>query len=161
MSKLDEFKSIFGEIVHIGVVVPDLEPVKKAMRNIYGVEPNDSGIVRHPGAFYRGEPVETAVHIMSYDNDLFDMKIEYLVPLEGHSTWMEWLEKHGAGVHHVLYNVTSFDEAVAYMEERGYKIWHTATSMRGGDLRFAYFDTYDDLGFNIDIINVREIEARG
>ncbi len=155
LGRFEDFDKLFGDIDQIGIVVDDLERIKSNMRRLFGAEARDSGITKHPGAIYRGEPVTTGVHILFYD--MFNIELEFLMPTEGRSIWQDWVDEHGSGLHHIRFNVASHDEAVKYMEDHGVKVYQQADSMRGGGIKFAYFDTFDEVGFCIETLNLREI----
>ena len=52
----------------------------------------------------------------------------------------------------------SHEDAVAYLAERGIKMIHSGDSVRGGGVKFAFYDSIEKLGFMIETINLAEFE---
>jgi methylmalonyl-CoA/ethylmalonyl-CoA epimerase len=66
------------------------------------------------------------------------------------STYLDWLEQRGEGLHHVAVEVEDMDETIRAMEAAGYPLEQGGTF--GGDGRFAYFDTLAELGIYVEAL---------
>ncbi|MUM17028.1 VOC family protein [Mycobacterium sp. CBMA271] len=85
---------------------------------------------------YLGQPADFVAHIsLSY---LADLQLELIEPVRGDSIYIEFLERHGPGLHHVCFEPEDFDAAVSSAEA-----WGLTVVQRGemaGSMRFAYLD---------------------
>ena len=85
----------------------------------------------------RGEPVEFSAHIsLGYSGDL---QLELIQPVSGPSIHREFLDAHGAGLHHVCFAVDDVAEACAAAEAAGVPVLMRG-SMMDGEIEFAYVD---------------------
>ncbi len=160
-----KFDEIFVELDQVGIVVPeaDSQELGKNMRDIFDIPEEDAadgGVSRHPNSTYRGKALEQgpAVHMQFFDK--FGVQLEYLSPLDGDSAWMDYTNKVGRGIHHIRFNVSSHEDAIAYMAEKGISVYQSGDSVRGGGVKFAYFDSYDKLGFYIETLNLEEVARK-
>lgn len=159
------FDEIFVDIDQVGCVVPEEDSLAfgKNLKEIFEIPEEgaiDGGVSRHPNSTYRGQALEEgpAVHMQFFNK--FGIQLEYLSPVEGDSAWMDYTKKVGRGLHHIRFNVSSHDDAIAYMAEKGIPVYQSGDSVRGGGVKFAYFDSYDKLGFYIETLNLEEVARK-
>lgn len=159
------FDEIFVKLDQIGVITPiqEVEQLKKNMMEIFQMDPANiygGNVARHKNTVFRGMAQEPgpAVRMDFFNKDGFPVEIEFLSPVDGNSAWMEYYKKVHKGIHHIRFNVSSHEEAVQYMKEHGIEVYHVADSPRGHNIKFAYFDSYEKLGFYIETINLAEVE---
>lgn len=160
-----KFDEIFVKMDQVGIVTPieEVENLKKNLMEIMDIpEENVSGgnIARHGNTVFRGEKQDPAPGVRMDFFDKFAVQLEYLSPVDGNSAWMEYHRKVGKGIHHVRFDVSSHEGAIEYMKEHGIEAYHTADSPRGAGIKFAYFDSYDKLGFYIETINFTEVQQK-
>jgi len=75
-----------------------------------------------------------------------------LEPVTGPSTYMEFFNKHGQGVHHVSFGESEdHNEVVSSMQNQG--IETEMTGILGSALRFTYMETQKDLGTIFEVIH--------
>lgn len=147
----------FRLITQIGIVVPDLEAAMEKMEKAFGARPDMFCDTPKDGKFYYGEPEDFSCRMAFYR--FANVELELIVPLKGRSIWKDFLNAGKVGIHHIRFNVTSYEGAVREMEARGYKIImesKTARNIEG--LKWGYFDTEKDLGFVVEILNDLEVE---
>lgn len=135
----------------IGVVVADLDAAATGMRAAFGIEPRLRTTARYRGARYRGSSLDTEVDALFYD--LFGIEIEFLAPRGGPDIWQEFLDEHGPGLHHIRFAVDDHDAVVAAMAAAGMPVHQEGDSVRGGGVRYAYFDARPTLGFFLEILS--------
>lgn len=160
------FDEIFVKMDQVGIIVPEAlsHEFGANLKDIFDIKEEnaqDSGISRHPNTVYRGVPageVGPGVHMQFFDK--FGVQLEYLSAIDGDSAWMEYTNKAGRGMHHIRFDVSSHEDAIAYMAEKGIPVLHSGDSVRGGGVKFAYFDSYDKLGFYIETLNLTEIALK-
>ncbi|WP_300692530.1 VOC family protein [uncultured Oscillibacter sp.] len=152
-------KELWSRIDQIGIVGRDAESVIASMRTIFGLEPTKHIQISadKTDAVYRDKPRVLCAHLIFYR--ISDIDLEIICPTAGASLHHEYLEKHGEGLYHIRFDVESFDEAVRAMTERGYPPAMYGTSANNSSAQWAYFDTEPELGYYIEIINLREIHA--
>lgn len=107
----------FGKIFHLGIVVKDLEKAVDIYENEMGYGPFEYG----GDAFFRdkringkigpGLPMRTAI----YRGDGYEIE---LIEPKGPSTYMDFLEKNGPGIHHVILETKDSYEDVLAMAKR-------------------------------------------
>lgn len=163
MSK--RFDEIFVKMDQVGIISPieEVEKFRENMIEIFNIDPaNVTGgnITRHNNTVYRGEVQDPLPGVRMDFFDKFPVQLEYLSPVDGNSAWMEYHKKVDRGIHHVRFDVSSHEDAIAYMKEHGIEVYHTADSPRGAGIKFAYFDAYEKLGFYIETINFTEVARK-
>ena len=141
------------KIVQIAIVVRDVEKYAKNYAEFFGVEvpeiivseTEDTAKTR-----YHGRPTKARVKqaFFRFDNT----RIELLEPVGGPSTWKEFLDSNGEGVHHIAFEVKGMDDRIAEMRDRGINViqqgrWTTYT---GG--RYVYFDSNERLAVIIELL---------
>ena len=141
------------KIVQIAIVVRDVEKYAKNYAEFLGVqvpeiiisETEDTAKTR-----YHGRPTKARVKqaFFRFENT----RIELLEPVGGPSTWKEFLDSNGEGVHHIAFEIKDMDDRIAEMQDRGINLiqqgrWTTYT---GG--RYAYFDTNDRLAVMLELL---------
>lgn len=135
--------SIYGHVVQVGWVVKDLDPVvdyweKLGVKNI-----RRPGVMEFPDVTYRGKKNPISMKLAFADID--GVQIEWIQPVEGKSHYDEFLEKHGDGVHHLAFAVSSpeqMEEQLRYFKSKGVDVIQRG-SWKGtkGKGLFAYLDT--------------------
>lgn len=135
----------------VGVVVRDADAAVAAMRDVFGLEPRLRATNRYTGATYRGTTIDTEVEAVFYD--LFGIEIEFLSPRGGPDIWQEFVDAHGGGLHHLRFAVEDHDAVVAAMAGIGIPVHQEGESVRGGGVRYAYFDARPSLGFFLEILS--------
>ena len=80
--------------------------------------------------------------------------IELHQPMGGPSSFQEFLEKHGNGVHHLGFEVGGLrDDVIADLEKDGYDVNRTLGIYPGSS--WTIVDTEETLGVNLNIKPVR------
>ncbi len=139
--------SIGGGLFQHAYVVADLEVAERSMRQALGC----SAFVDLPCADLdyelRGEHVRAALAIGFARSG--DVQLELIQPVRGPGLHAEFLAERGGGVHHLGFLVEDLDETLADARRLG------APGLMGGEfgsLRFAYLDTFADLGVYAEVV---------
>lgn len=161
------FDEIFVKLDQIGMITPidEVAQLKENLMDVFQIGADEvygGNVARHENTIFRGElqELKPAVRMDFFNKGGFPVELEYLSPIDGNSAWMEFHKNHHKGIHHIRFNVSSHEDAVAYMKEKGIEVYHVADSPRGPGIKFAYFDSYDKLGFYIETINLAEFESK-
>jgi len=110
----------------------------------------DQELIKEPT--YRGRPGDFSMRLALLGSG---PQIELIQPLDGPSIYHDWIAEHGYGFHHLGYFVPSLDEAVQLFAKAGLEPIQTGRGYGlDGDGGFAYFDTIDQLGMTLEVIEV-------
>jgi len=140
--------------IQICIVVPDIEKAAKAWADLFGVpvpEIRTSSFMPDPDQTYRGEMANYEVKVANICANGF--VIELHEPDGNPSTFREFLDKHGEGVHHLGFEVGDRRDAVVdELNRMGYAL-RTVGYYPGSS--WTIVDTEKDLGVNLNIKPVR------
>jgi methylmalonyl-CoA/ethylmalonyl-CoA epimerase len=82
---------------------------------------------------------------------------ELIEPVQGPSSYEEFLNEHGEGLHHLGYFVEDIDAEISNMEAKGFPLLQSGRGMgTAGDGAYAYFETESALGHIIEAIQMPE-----
>jgi methylmalonyl-CoA/ethylmalonyl-CoA epimerase len=84
-----------------------------------------------------------------------EMHYELIEPLDGPSTYHEFLDAHGEGLHHLGYIVDDLDATIGEMEAQGFAVLQSGRAYGvDGDGGYAYFETDAALGCLVEAIEL-------
>jgi methylmalonyl-CoA epimerase len=137
---------------HIAIIVRDIEKAAKEWAALFGMEVPQWSLIDPPeksNIRYRGKPTEARLKTAFLNLD--NLRIELMEPIGGPSTWMEFLQNQGEGVHHVAFKIKGMDDYVARLEKQGMSLIQRGewTVYTGGC--YAYFDT-PQLGVILELV---------
>ncbi len=140
-----------SEIVcQVGVIVEDIAKTSRAWADLLGVEPpparlTDGQDVTH--ARYRGEGTDARAKLAFFD--LGQVQLELIEPVGGPSTWREFLDAHGQGIHHIAFRIKGMDGVIARLEARGVPLVQRGDYTGGC---YAYLDGVPQLGAILELL---------
>ena len=136
------------------IVVPDIEKAAAAWADLLGIEKPEIRQIRLQGGDdykYRGKPVSCDLKVCNIPMDSFVLELHQ--PVGGESTFSEYLEKHGCGLHHMSFEVGNRRDAIINeMTEAGFE---TRTIGIYPGSSWTVMDTEEALGVNVSIKPVR------
>ena len=140
-------------IAQVCIIVEDVERTAAHYRNILGWDiPDDYQITHlhdHTNAKYYGEPTDARAKLVGFG--IGQIQFELLQPLEPPSTWQDYLDQHGAGIHHIAFFVPKTEPAAKSFVEHGYQITQEGL-FTGQTGMYTYLDTDRDLGVVIELL---------
>ena len=140
--------------IQICIVVEDIEVAAREWAALLGIEVPAIETRELKGGDdyrYRGEPVSCRLRVA--DIDMGGFVIELHQPLDGDSSFHEFLAAHGNGVHHLGFEVgEARDAVVGALEGRGYAL-RTVGIYPGSS--WTIVDSEQRLGVNLNIKPVR------
>lgn len=145
---------LFHKLVQIGIVVRDMDATLAVMKNAFGWEPYSFADTPQGEKLYYGKPEDFSVHMAFVK--FANIEIELLQPTSGKNVWQDYLNSHGEGLHHILFDVNNFELAKNALEQQGIMMTQTGPSARFKGARWAYFDATKTLGYYIEIFNPSE-----
>jgi methylmalonyl-CoA/ethylmalonyl-CoA epimerase len=140
-------------ILHIGIVVRDIEKARDHWMKFLGLEKTPNTIIsagdhKNPTE-YRGHPSTAQAKLVFINLD--NMQVELIEPTgDAPSHWREFLESKGEGVHHIGFAVKGMGEGyLENYEKAGYP-----TVQHGGwdTGEYGYMDTAAALGVTVELL---------
>ncbi len=118
---------MFGRIDHIGVAVEDLDAAIQLYEKTFAMELVHRETVEEQG-------VEAVLL------DVGENHVELLAPLGPDTPVGKFLAKKGPGIHHVAYQVTDIDAALASLKDAGLRLIDETprTGIRGSRVAFLH-----------------------
>ncbi len=105
-----------NQIMQIGIVVRDIEKTARKYAEIFGMEmPNIRPAF--PNIVYRGTKPQVTARLCSFT--MGNISLELIQPGEEDTSWKEYLDEHGEGVHHIGLMVEDLDKAYGVFAEHG------------------------------------------
>jgi methylmalonyl-CoA/ethylmalonyl-CoA epimerase len=135
------------EIKQVGIVVRDREKVMQQFSSLLGTGPFRLLDLDQPEAIVHGKRTHCGAKLAFAQAG--PIEIELIEPVEGESTWSEFLRAKGEGVHHLGIWVPDINKELARFTEMG-----IGTLQSGEDkhVRFAYMDTEGIAGVIIELL---------
>jgi methylmalonyl-CoA/ethylmalonyl-CoA epimerase len=142
-------KKILGlkKVNQVGIVVRDMDKTIKNYNEIFGISFPRVVVPDYFNRVYRGNPENFRMKIGLAM--MGELQIELIQPLEGKTTYVEFLEKWGEGIHHLGFHVNNLDERVAAMQNLGVDVLMSGERVGA---KFAYLDTNEMVGIIIELI---------
>jgi len=140
-----------GKILHLGIVVADLDKAVKIYEEKLGVGPWEIG---EPAPFFAQMNVndgESALNIKTalYKGDGYE--IELVMPI-GEGLYQDWLNERGPGLHHVKFEHDSnFNEIITTAQEVSGRKPYLDVKWPDGRPMVAYADLLEEAGLLIEI----------
>ena len=137
-------------LIQIAIVVEDIEKAAKAWSSFFGIpepEITDAASEGNPDVTYRGE-------IASYGLKAANIRVGNIVielhePDKRASTFREFLDRHGSGVHHLGFEVgESRDSIISELEGMGCGMRQIGFYPGSS---WTIVDSEDELGVNLNI----------
>jgi len=141
-------------VTQIGLIVRDVEVTKKKFAAFFGVEPPphfDGGRFEVTGTTVEGKPAPDANCLMAFFDVGPNMQLELIQPNGVKSTWQDFLDQNGEGVHHIAFHVKGMDGKILACENFGMKLVQRG---KYGDAsgEYAYLDANADLKCLVELL---------
>jgi catechol 2,3-dioxygenase-like lactoylglutathione lyase family enzyme len=146
MNKLDS-----NTVVQIGIIVKDVEKTASAYAEVFGI-PKPEVVPIAGDAFantnYRGRP--STAHGKAAFFDLGPVQMELIEPVGAPSTWEEFLQIHGEGLHHIAFKTQDMGAAREFLASQGME-----TIQQGGwdGGQYGYVDCMNNLGLILELLH--------
>lgn len=112
-------------VAQVGFIVKDVEATKKKWAEFLGMEvpetqPIGDYAITHTE--FQGEPAPEAYCWMAFFDVGPGLQLELIQPNDKPSTWRNFLDEHGEGIHHVAFQIKDSKSCVANAEAAGLKL---------------------------------------
>ncbi len=137
-------------ICQVGVVVRDIERVARAYADIFGMEVPPVSLTAPEAeahTTYKGAPTPARAKLAFFQ--MGAISLELIEPVGGPSTWQEFLDIRGEGVHHIAFRIAGMDRIIAYLEGKG------IPAVQRGDYtggRYAYMGSEGQLAVILELL---------
>jgi hypothetical protein len=141
-----------GPVVQVGIVVRDALATATVWTERFQLAPPHVIDWPPPGrnleatGSYRGQRGDFRMRLAFVETD--SIQLEFIEPLEGDNIYTEFLEQHGEGLHHILFEVDDPQTVAAGL--RAPILQSGGSTLRPGAL-WAYLDTQELLGCIVEL----------
>lgn len=138
------------KVAQVAVIVKDIDKARNAWAFVLGMPaPAVSVAEGHESrpTLYKSKPTDAKCKLAFFRME--NLQIELIQPLGGKSTWQEYLDKYGEGIHHVAFNVKDINGV-----EKKFETIQMPTVQRGGwdGGAYSYIDASGDLGCILELL---------
>ena len=112
-------------LAQVGFIVKDIETAKRKWAEFLGVEVPETrpvGDYAVTQTEFMGKPAPEADCKMAFFDVGPNLQLELIQPNDKPSTWRNYLEEHGEGMHHVAFQVKDSRTCVARAEAAGLRL---------------------------------------
>ena len=141
----------FRHVTQVGFIVKDIEEARAAWAELLGAE--EPSIVETESSesthmTFKGKPSEGRAKLAFFR--LENLTVELIQPVGGPSTWQDFLDEHGSGIHHIAFNVENLDETLGKFKSMGIGIEQKG-DYKGGC--YTYLASKSKLGGAVEILH--------
>ena len=137
-------------MAQVAIVVKDIDAARSAWAKLLGIQVPEVSIAESNSARptqYRGKPTDAKAKLAFVI--LENIQIELIEPMGGKSTWQEYLDKNGEGIHHIAFQVKGIDGV-----EKRFELQGDPMVQRGGwdGGAYSYIDASKNLGCILELL---------
>ncbi|MEM2913835.1 MAG: VOC family protein [Candidatus Bathyarchaeia archaeon] len=138
-------------IVHIAIIVKNIEKARTVWADLLGVEKppiveTESWESTH--MMFKGAPSKGRAKLSFFNFE--NVVLEFIQPIGTESTWHDFLEKTGEGLHHIAFEVEDMDKMLDKFKKMGIEIEQKG-DFKGGS--YVYIDSKNKLGTLIELLH--------
>jgi len=142
---------LFRTVVQIAIVVKDLDKAVEYWSKILGLKPSavvETKSYEDTKMMFRGYPSFGRARLAFFN--LNNVVLELIEPIGGPSTWSEFLEKYGNGLHHIAFDLSNNPECVdKVIKEIDGEVQQSGFFESG---RYVYVDARKTLGAIVEFL---------
>lgn len=138
-------------VVQVAIVVRDIEAKAKAWAEVLGVPVPKASLTapqEQTHMRYRGESSDARAKLAFFDLGE-QVRLELIEPVGAPSTWQQFLDEKGEGIHHIAFRIKGMDEVIGQLEAHG------MTAVQRGDYtggRYGYVDAEAKLSCILELL---------
>lgn len=136
-------------VCQVAIVMRDAEKATRRFAELLGIPAPRVYVANEDGSdtvTYRGKPTQGRVKMSFFHMENLDL--EFLEPTEDPTSWKEFLEENGPGVHHIAFKAKNrMLETAGKLEEFGFPL------IENGN-KYAYVDSRADLGVILELLDI-------
>ncbi len=132
--------SAFTRLVHIGVVVRDMDKAVERLTAL-GIGPfKPRNLPPDARETYRGKPFVPSQRVSIQTAQIGNMELELIQPIDGESPHQEFLEAKGEGIQHLGFIVDNLEKEVKHLTDQGSEILLNSQFKGGGGVTYLDLD---------------------
>ncbi len=138
------------KMAQVAIVVRDIEKSAAAYARLFNTEVPEISITEEPSdkpTLYDGKHTNAQARLAFFN--LENIQIELIQPVGKPSTWNDFLEQHGEGIHHIAFWVEGMQKHVNLFKENGMPEVQSG-GWDGGE--YSYIDASDNLGIVVELL---------
>ncbi len=145
-------KQKIGEniVCQVGLIVRDVQASARVYSEIFGVPEPEIIMTDAPKTArtkYKGKATDARAKLAFFS--MGQVSLELIEPVGGPSTWKDFLDEKGEGVHHIAFMVQGTDEVVARLEKQGISLIQQGRYTGG---MYSYLDSEAKLGVILELL---------
>ena len=151
-------KIMLKEVVHVCLVVRDVEKTAKTFGDKFGIGPFEVRLKHYPlsKADLRGQPVEYTLKF-GYAK-VGPIVLELVETVKGETIYNEFLEKNGEGIHHIGFPTPlPFDSELEKWRRNGIQPLQVSR-LDNPEEGWAYMDTQGLVGCILEILSLKQYQ---
>ena len=140
-------------ITQIGIVVQNIEQTAKDYAFFFGVPVpgiNLTASQAESHTEFRGNPSEGRAKLAFFK--FKNITIELIEPVDGPSTWQEYLDTRGEGVHHIAFQINKGEEKTLDLDKLGIPLEQKGDFRGGG---YKYFNATESLKIILELLETK------
>ncbi|UCG27703.1 MAG: VOC family protein [Bacteroidales bacterium] len=144
------------EVAQVAVIVKDIEKAAVAYAELFDMDvPQIVETSSHPEnpTKYQGELTNARAKLAFFELD--NLQFELIQPVGEPSTWNDYLENSGEGLHHIAFWVKGMDEHVTLFKKNDLPEVQSG-GWEGGE--YSYIDATEKLGLVIELLENYDVE---
>jgi len=137
-------------VTQIAIVVRDIEKISAVWAELLGVKKpsvQETEGLESTHMTFRGKPSKGRAKLAFLK--LENIELEFIQPIDGPSTWQDFMDKHGEGVHHIAFNVENLEETLEKFRRLGVEAEQKGEFEGGG---YVYTNPKSSLGAIIELL---------
>lgn len=144
-----------NKLTQVGFIVRDVEKSKHKFAEFFGVpvpETIDGGKYEVTGTVVEGKPAPDANCLMAFFQVGDGVALELIQPNGVKSTWQDFLDQHGEGIHHIAFNVKGMDEKLRAVESFADATCVQRGKYGSGNGEYAYIDAKGEMKCLLELL---------
>jgi len=145
-------KNLMGanSICQVGVVVKDIAQSAQRYAKIFGVDVPEIILTDTPEIAHthlRGQPSPARAKLAFFK--MGQLSLELIEPIGGPSTWKEFLDQHGEGVHHIAFEIKDTEAVLKNLAAEGIPVLQRGDYTGG---QYVYVGSEAVLGTVVELL---------
>ncbi len=138
------------KMAQVAIVVKDIEKSAAAYAELFNVPVPGISVTEEPEnkpTMYNGQHSDAKAKLAFFNLD--NIQIELIQPVGEPSTWNDFLEKHGEGLHHIAFWVNGMEKHVGLFRQHGMPEVQSGGWESG---EYSYIDAGKRLGIVVELL---------
>lgn len=141
------------QMSQVGIVVSDIDKSVQMYADLLGIRPWYRAKIVRSDIIYKNQTIEQVLDIVvGYSGSIQFELIQVLS--ESENIYSDLINSKGQGLHHIGFVVSNISRGTEFFRQSGYQPLQQGTLVTKGKAttKFVYFDTFDECGYYIELI---------